>query len=205
MGTGIFLFICANAVLHETRDKKTKVINLRDIYSTVIDLHARRRPGAASNPLNGLVNYVQSKSLEPRGRRCPAFLLGPGEGKGGGEGGGEQRPEEGSSGGGVFSVDQYPPSAPSSSIVSLPGQGGGRGDGGPGQQEATSCPPACLRSSVTSRLQAEPLLHYRRCSLPAVAVATAHGQGMRSHRPSCDTAETTSPRLWGGVQQPRTL
>ncbi|CAG05313.1 unnamed protein product, partial [Tetraodon nigroviridis] len=42
MGTGIFLFICANAVLHETRDKKTKVINLRDIYSTVIDLHARR-------------------------------------------------------------------------------------------------------------------------------------------------------------------
>uniref|UniRef100_A0A2K6NL97 Transmembrane protein 200C n=1 Tax=Rhinopithecus roxellana TaxID=61622 RepID=A0A2K6NL97_RHIRO len=28
MGIGIFLFICANAVLHENRDKKTKIINL---------------------------------------------------------------------------------------------------------------------------------------------------------------------------------
>ncbi|KFO27085.1 Transmembrane protein 200C [Fukomys damarensis] len=37
MGIGIFLFICANAVLHENRDRKTKVINLRDLYSTVID------------------------------------------------------------------------------------------------------------------------------------------------------------------------
>ncbi|EHH58771.1 hypothetical protein EGM_08705, partial [Macaca fascicularis] len=39
MGIGIFLFICANAVLHENRDKKTKIINLRDLYSTVIDVH----------------------------------------------------------------------------------------------------------------------------------------------------------------------
>ncbi|CAG07136.1 unnamed protein product, partial [Tetraodon nigroviridis] len=52
MGIGIFLFICANAVLHENRDKKTKIINLRDIYSTVIDLHNIR--SKEYSPLNGL-------------------------------------------------------------------------------------------------------------------------------------------------------
>ncbi|XP_009078309.1 PREDICTED: transmembrane protein 200C [Acanthisitta chloris] len=67
MGIGIFLFICANAVLHENRDKKTKIINLRDLYSTVIDAHSLRAkdggtPGSA--PLNGFVNYVQSRGLE---------------------------------------------------------------------------------------------------------------------------------------------
>ncbi|NXS73179.1 T200C protein, partial [Pandion haliaetus] len=67
MGIGIFLFICANAVLHENRDKKTKVINLRDLYSTVIDAHSlRAKDGGtpASAPLNGFVNYVQSRGLE---------------------------------------------------------------------------------------------------------------------------------------------
>ena len=59
MGIGIFLFICANAVLHENRDQKTKVINLRDIYSTVIDLHITRTKD--HSPINGLVNYVQSR------------------------------------------------------------------------------------------------------------------------------------------------
>ncbi|KAF1373387.1 hypothetical protein PFLUV_G00260040 [Perca fluviatilis] len=75
MGIGIFLFICANAVLHENRDKKTKVINLRDIYSTVIDLHALRKPNATTgatqrhgNTLNGIINYVQSQSLETKNR-----------------------------------------------------------------------------------------------------------------------------------------
>ncbi|XP_077581237.1 transmembrane protein 200C [Stigmatopora nigra] len=62
MGIGIFLFICANAVLHENRDKKTKIINLRDIYSTVIDLHSIH--AKEYSPLNGLVNYTQSKSVE---------------------------------------------------------------------------------------------------------------------------------------------
>uniref|UniRef100_A0A3Q3BD42 Transmembrane protein 200C n=1 Tax=Kryptolebias marmoratus TaxID=37003 RepID=A0A3Q3BD42_KRYMA len=62
MGIGIFLFICANAVLHENRDKKTKIINLRDIYSTVIDLHSMR--SKEYSPLNGLVNYTQSRSVE---------------------------------------------------------------------------------------------------------------------------------------------
>ncbi|XP_015681098.1 transmembrane protein 200C [Protobothrops mucrosquamatus] len=69
MGIGIFLFICANAVLHENRDKKTKVINLRDLYSTVIDAHSLRpKDGApstvASVPINGFVNCVQSHGLE---------------------------------------------------------------------------------------------------------------------------------------------
>ncbi|XP_053520310.1 transmembrane protein 200C [Artibeus jamaicensis] len=86
MGIGIFLFICANAVLHENRDKKTKIINLRDLYSTVIDVHSLRAkdlavaaaaaakasstssvpasapPGAT--PLNGFLSYVQSRGLE---------------------------------------------------------------------------------------------------------------------------------------------
>lgn len=67
MGIGIFLFICANAVLHENRDKKTKIINLRDLYSTVIDAHSLRakdRGTPAPAPLNGFVNYVQPRSLE---------------------------------------------------------------------------------------------------------------------------------------------
>ncbi|XP_029446897.1 transmembrane protein 200C [Rhinatrema bivittatum] len=62
MGIGIFLFICANAVLHENRDRKTKIINLRDLYSTVIDVHSLRSKDGA--PLNGFVNYVQSRSLD---------------------------------------------------------------------------------------------------------------------------------------------
>ncbi|XP_067403648.1 transmembrane protein 200C [Emydura macquarii macquarii] len=64
MGIGIFLFICANAVLHENRDRKTKVINLRDLYSTVIDAHSLRAKdggGPAAAPLNGFVNYVQAR------------------------------------------------------------------------------------------------------------------------------------------------
>lgn len=59
MGMGIFLFICANAVLHEERDRQTKVIDLRDIYSTVIDAHGLRTK--EQSPLNGLVNYVQAR------------------------------------------------------------------------------------------------------------------------------------------------
>lgn len=42
MGIGIFIFICANAILHENRDKETKVIHMRDIYSTVIDVHSMK-------------------------------------------------------------------------------------------------------------------------------------------------------------------
>lgn len=67
MGIGIFLFICANAVLHENRDKKTKIINLRDLYSTVIDAHSLRakdRGTPAPAPLNGFVNYAQPRGLE---------------------------------------------------------------------------------------------------------------------------------------------
>ncbi|XP_046880130.1 transmembrane protein 200C-like [Hypomesus transpacificus] len=72
MGIGIFLFICANAVLHEDRDKKTKIINLRDIYSTVIDVHSLRKD---CSPLNGFVNYVQSKGLEGKSSAAYAAAL----------------------------------------------------------------------------------------------------------------------------------
>ncbi|XP_044076097.1 transmembrane protein 200C [Siniperca chuatsi] len=70
MGIGIFLFICANAVLHENRDKKTKIINLRDIYSTVIDIHSIR--SKEYSPLNGLVNYTQSRNAEGPSGSFPA-------------------------------------------------------------------------------------------------------------------------------------
>lgn len=63
MGIGIFLFICANAVLHENRDKKTKIIDLRDIYSTVIDIHSLRSKGHA--PLNGLLGCTQPREGDP--------------------------------------------------------------------------------------------------------------------------------------------
>ncbi|XP_071340306.1 transmembrane protein 200C-like isoform X2 [Trachinotus anak] len=132
MGIGIFLFICANAVLHENRDKKTKVINLRDIYSTVIDLHSLRRPYTSScsarrssaNPLNGLVNYVQSNSLESKPRVYPISLMNRREGEGGEEGGGvsprqqlhgSSRAGGGGSDGGadtVFSIYQEHPDVP---------------------------------------------------------------------------------------------
>ncbi|XP_070784620.1 transmembrane protein 200C [Enoplosus armatus] len=130
MGIGIFLFICANAVLHENRDKKTKVINLRDIYSTVIDLHSLHKPNSSSarrssaNPLNGLVNYVQSKSLETKPRAYPASLM-------------NRREEEG--GGGPLSRQQLPGSR---------GAGGGGGSDGEGAdtvfsiyQEQPDAPP----------------------------------------------------------------
>ena len=95
MGVGIFLFICANAVLHEDRDKKTKVINLRDIYSTVIDLHLLRKPSAelcsSTDPPNRPVNYLH-----------PASLLAKK---------GEAVEEEGEEGNSVFTIYQEKPLA----------------------------------------------------------------------------------------------
>lgn len=141
MGIGIFLFICANAVLHENRDKKTKVINLCDIYSTVIDLHSRPKSGSAPaagstppghpavNPLNGLVNYVQSKSLETKSRAYPPSLSHRGA-RGGGpsgaaEGGGSRQPLPSCSGsdgegGRVYSICLDTPPSCSAHSRSLP-------------------------------------------------------------------------------------
>ncbi|XP_052404124.1 transmembrane protein 200A [Carassius gibelio] len=71
MGIGIFLFICANAVLHEDRDKKTKIINLRDIYSTVIDIHSLRAKDCV--PFNGVIVQPKSdKPASPRNNRRPS-------------------------------------------------------------------------------------------------------------------------------------
>lgn len=124
MGIGIFLFICANAVLHENRDKKTKIINLQDIYSTVIDVHSSRKlPASGSahlssaNPFNGLINYAQSESLNIKPRVSPAPLL---KKKKEGGWGGRENPlfswqvgrrgkvgtTEGGDGGGVFCIFQ---------------------------------------------------------------------------------------------------
>uniref|UniRef100_A0A8C5CU35 Transmembrane protein 200C n=1 Tax=Gadus morhua TaxID=8049 RepID=A0A8C5CU35_GADMO len=98
MGIGIFLFICANAVLHENRDKKTKIINLRDIYSTVIDLHSVR--SKEYSPLNGLVNYTQSRSADPGTAAGPSGLYSASPGSGGGGGGGRGGGGAGGGGGG---------------------------------------------------------------------------------------------------------
>ncbi|XP_043540365.1 transmembrane protein 200C-like [Chiloscyllium plagiosum] len=62
LGIGIFLFICANAALHENRDKKTKVINVQDIYSTVVDVHNIKKKEYV--PFQGFVNYMQCKSID---------------------------------------------------------------------------------------------------------------------------------------------
>ncbi|XP_016333783.1 transmembrane protein 200A-like [Sinocyclocheilus anshuiensis] len=71
MGIGIFLFICANAVLHEDRDQKTKIINLRDIYSTVIDIHSLRAKDCV--PFNSLIMQSKSdKPASPRNYRRPS-------------------------------------------------------------------------------------------------------------------------------------
>ncbi|XP_028289310.1 transmembrane protein 200A [Parambassis ranga] len=131
MGIGIFLFICANAVLHENRDKKTKVINLRDIYSTVIDLHSLHKPNTSScstrqsstNPLNGLVNYVQSRSLEAKPRAYPASLQNRKEVGEGGEEEGEvggllSRQPKDNKGGDIFSIYKEEREAPSPSPFS---------------------------------------------------------------------------------------
>ncbi|XP_018596642.2 transmembrane protein 200C-like [Scleropages formosus] len=66
IGIGIFIFICANAVLHENRDRKTKIIDLRDIYTTVIDLHGARTK--EHTPLNGFLGHGSSS---PYGTAMP--------------------------------------------------------------------------------------------------------------------------------------
>uniref|UniRef100_A0AAR2L2H3 Transmembrane protein 200C n=1 Tax=Pygocentrus nattereri TaxID=42514 RepID=A0AAR2L2H3_PYGNA len=70
MGIGIFLFICANAVLHENRDKKTKIINLRDIYSTVIDIHSLRSKDCS--PFNGLLSCRAGDKSATYGTSMPS-------------------------------------------------------------------------------------------------------------------------------------
>ncbi|XP_061610450.1 transmembrane protein 200A [Phyllopteryx taeniolatus] len=50
MGIGIFIFICANAILHENRDRETKIIHMRDMYSTVIDIHRLRQKEQKHHP-----------------------------------------------------------------------------------------------------------------------------------------------------------
>ncbi|EPY79306.1 hypothetical protein CB1_000932011 [Camelus ferus] len=77
MGIGIFLFICANAVLHENRDKKTKIINLRDLYSTVIDGYTPLREAGTS--LESAVDAAGSESPDGEAATAQDEEQSPGE------------------------------------------------------------------------------------------------------------------------------
>ncbi|XP_070589596.1 transmembrane protein 200A [Erythrolamprus reginae] len=73
MGIGIFIFICANAMLHENRDKETKIIHMRDIYSTVIDIHALRI--SEQRQLNGAYTGLAGENEVKRsGSSCASRL-----------------------------------------------------------------------------------------------------------------------------------
>uniref|UniRef100_A0A8D0GUL7 Transmembrane protein 200A n=1 Tax=Sphenodon punctatus TaxID=8508 RepID=A0A8D0GUL7_SPHPU len=73
MGIGIFIFICANAILHENRDKETKIIHMRDIYSTVIDIHTLRIK--EQKQLNGAYAGLLGESeVKQNGNSCPSRL-----------------------------------------------------------------------------------------------------------------------------------
>ncbi|XP_004453006.1 transmembrane protein 200A [Dasypus novemcinctus] len=73
MGIGIFIFICANAILHENRDKETKVIHMRDIYSTVIDIHTLRVK--EQKQMNGLCAGLMAEAeVKQNGSACASRL-----------------------------------------------------------------------------------------------------------------------------------
>ncbi|XP_004630314.1 transmembrane protein 200A [Octodon degus] len=73
MGIGIFIFICANAILHENRDKETKIIHMRDIYSTVIDIHTLRIK--EQKHLNGLYSgLMEEPEVKQNGSSCASRL-----------------------------------------------------------------------------------------------------------------------------------
>ncbi|KAF6116618.1 transmembrane protein 200A [Phyllostomus discolor] len=73
MGIGIFIFICANAILHENRDKETKIIHMRDIYSTVIDIHTLRIK--EQKHMNGIYTGVIGETeVKQNGSSCASRL-----------------------------------------------------------------------------------------------------------------------------------
>ncbi|NXH16785.1 T200A protein, partial [Bucco capensis] len=72
MGIGIFIFICANAILHENRDKETKIIHMRDIYSTVIDIHTLRIQ--EQKQLSAAYAGLLGEELRPSGTSCASQL-----------------------------------------------------------------------------------------------------------------------------------
>ncbi|XP_022621495.1 transmembrane protein 200C-like [Seriola dumerili] len=167
MGIGIFLFICANAVLHENRDKKTKVINLRDIYSTVIDLHSLRRPNSSTscsarrsstNPLNGLVNYIQSKSLESKPRTVPPPELQP---------------------------------TPPLHLLDLPAEGGAQLI----HLTPAPPPPSCPPQEALSSSWDGPELEGRRRSLPTGSVITGYSKLTHGEDESFESTEITSSHV----------
>ncbi|XP_044514000.1 transmembrane protein 200C [Gracilinanus agilis] len=199
MGIGIFLFICANAVLHENRDKKTKIINLRDLYSTVIDVHSLRAkdlaaaaaaaaaaassssattsgPPAAS-PLNGFISYVQSRGLELKpGSSSPGDAYGAAS---------------------MLAKGSWHPSALGGGAA-----GGGRGARGPLSPPDLASSPRCpreppsLAEAVYSIYRERSVLAGRRraaaAAAAAVAAAAAAAAASSSSPPPC-----SPPESWG--------
>nr|XP_020830660.1 LOW QUALITY PROTEIN: transmembrane protein 200C [Phascolarctos cinereus] len=199
MGIGIFLFICANAVLHENRDKKTKIINLRDLYSTVIDVHSLRAKdlaaaaaaaaaaassssatasGApAASPLNGFISYVQSRGLEHK----------PGGGSPGDAYGAAAMLAKGS---------WHPPALGSGAA------GGGGGARGPVSPPDLASSPRCPRESpslaeaVYSIYRERSVLAGRRRAAAAAAAAVAAAAAAAAASSSSPTP-CSPPESWG--------
>uniref|UniRef100_UPI00358E2533 transmembrane protein 200A isoform X1 n=2 Tax=Myxine glutinosa TaxID=7769 RepID=UPI00358E2533 len=89
MGVGIFICICGMAALFENRDKGTKIIHLRDIYSALLDAHShsngtttlqpppcfgrysRCYKSECVAPLNSGVSFVTPCSL---GENCSSIM-----------------------------------------------------------------------------------------------------------------------------------
>ncbi|XP_042358902.1 transmembrane protein 200A [Plectropomus leopardus] len=99
MGIGIFIFICANAILHENRDRETKIIHMRDMYSTVIDIHRlRQREQKQHHHRNSTyareVGDLRAFGADNAARRASNSLLAFSSRTGGGAGGGGSTEEE---------------------------------------------------------------------------------------------------------------
>ncbi|CAN9507743.1 unnamed protein product [Ophioblennius macclurei] len=76
MGIGIFIFICANAILHENRDRETKIIHMRDMYSTVIDIHRLRQKEQKQHHHRGSACVREAGDLRCFGGDTAARLAG---------------------------------------------------------------------------------------------------------------------------------
>uniref|UniRef100_H3D047 Transmembrane protein 200A n=1 Tax=Tetraodon nigroviridis TaxID=99883 RepID=H3D047_TETNG len=99
MGIGIFIFICANAILHENRDRETKIIHMRDMYSTVIDIHRlKQREQKHHHHRNSTYSRegdLQAFGVENVARLASNSLLAFSSSRAGSGGGGSTEEEEG--------------------------------------------------------------------------------------------------------------
>nr|XP_025861650.1 transmembrane protein 200C [Vulpes vulpes] len=139
MGIGIFLFICANAVLHENRDRKTKIINLRDLYSTVIDVHSLR----ACSPPESWGRQSTASSLVDSS--LSGFALLPLHGDRDGDADGDADADADAGGEGASCSWHRPPGE-------SPGEGPGEGpEEGPGRGRPAAQPPPPAQRCFTNK------------------------------------------------------